>query len=135
MFYMEYAIPLDTASDTPIFQQIVSGFERKILAGELEDGQFLPSVRELAIHHSVNPNTVSKAYQILQSQGLVEPVRGLGLRVTVPSHSDMKNRKMELLESAILELLGTASSLQIPPETLLSLLQARMKTRSRRSGT
>ncbi|MES2964016.1 MAG: GntR family transcriptional regulator, partial [Bdellovibrionota bacterium] len=65
---------IDPTSQTPIFQQIVDELEKRILTGELSAGDFLPSVREFAVANSVNPNTIAKAYQQLQSLGLVESV-------------------------------------------------------------
>lgn len=71
-------IQLNLKSGVPICDQIVYGFVRLKAVGVLKSGDQLPSVRQLAIELSVNPNTVQKAYQILESSGVVYTVKGRG---------------------------------------------------------
>ena len=52
-----------------------------ILSGDIAEGESLPSVRQVATEYKVNPITVSKSYQILVDEGLVEKRRGLGMFV------------------------------------------------------
>lgn len=125
---MKDQFPLDESSDVPIYQQVVNGFEKAILTGEIKPGEFLPSVRELSMKHRVNPNTVSKAYQLIQSLGLVESIRGLGLRVRPVEHQFSDKRKKEILMVSIDALLATGISLQISKEMLLQEIKDRMKT-------
>ena len=63
-------------SGTPIYRQLVEQVRRLILSGQLAPGTALPSVRELALEHAVNPMTISKAYAILESEGLLVRNRG-----------------------------------------------------------
>jgi GntR family transcriptional regulator len=125
---MNSQLSLDESSDVPIYQQVVNRFEKAILTGEIKPGEYLPSVRELSMKHQVNPNTVSKAYQIIQSLGLVESIRGLGLRVMPVDHQFSDKRKKEILISSIDALFATGTSLQIPSDLLLQEIKARMKT-------
>jgi GntR family transcriptional regulator len=128
---MKSQLSFDESSDVPIYQQVVNRFEKAILIGEIKPGEFLPSVRELSIKHQVNPNTVSKAYQIIQGLGLVESIRGLGLRVIEVDHQFSDKRKKDILIASIDALFATGSSLQIPEELLLKEIKARMKTHYR----
>ncbi|MGY0559383.1 MULTISPECIES: GntR family transcriptional regulator [unclassified Luteimonas] len=67
---------------TPIYRQLKERVIALMLEGELEPGDALPSVRQVAADYQVNPITVSRAYQELVDEGLVEKRRGLGMFVT-----------------------------------------------------
>lgn len=69
---------LNLKSGVPICDQIVNGIIRLKHLGVLAGGDQLPSVRSLAMKFSVNPNTVQKAYSILESKGIVYSVKGKG---------------------------------------------------------
>lgn len=69
---------LDPRSPTPIYAQIADAIRVAIVAGELADGDGLPSVRALAAELRVNPATVVQAYRDLESGGLVEMRQGAG---------------------------------------------------------
>ena len=123
-------VEINPKSDEPIFQQIVSGIEKLILTGELKEGDFLMSVREFAVNHTVNPNTVAKAYQEIQRKGLAESVRGKGLKVVKVNQKDATKRTHEILGEKIDELIKIAESLNVSKEDLVSLLN---KTRRKRN--
>jgi DNA-binding transcriptional regulator YhcF (GntR family) len=61
-----------------IYQQIAEQIRDRILAGEWQEGERIPSVRELAVGVGVNPNTVNKSYQALLDREIIENQRGLG---------------------------------------------------------
>lgn len=69
---------LNYKSGVPICDQIVSGFIRMRALGALSSGEQLPSVRSLAVELGVNPNTIQKAYQILEMSGIIYSVKGKG---------------------------------------------------------
>ncbi len=75
------SLPWDQS--TPIYQQLRDRTVANILDGELNEGDLLPSVRQVAIDLQVNPITVSKAYQILVDEGLVAAERGIGMRIKI----------------------------------------------------
>ena len=66
----------------PVFLQIVSDIEEKILSQKIKPGEKLLSVREYGVHFGINPNTVQKAYTLLEEKGLTENKRGLGTFVS-----------------------------------------------------
>lgn len=125
---MQSQLSLDESSDVPIYQQIIDHFEKAILTGNLNAGDYLPSVREFSMKHQVNPNTVSKAYQLIQGLKLVESVRGLGLKVTPIDLRTSNKRKKEILISSIDALIETGMALQISKDSLLQAIKDRMKT-------
>lgn len=71
-------IGIDYQSRKPIYEQIVERVENLIAAGVLEAGSQMPSVRSLAVELSINPNTIQKAYGILEQRGAIYPVKGKG---------------------------------------------------------
>lgn len=71
-------ITIDYKSRVPIYDQIVNSVIRLKVVGVLKDGDKLPSVRQLALKLSVNPNTVQKAYAILETNGVIYSVSGKG---------------------------------------------------------
>lgn len=71
-------IILDYQDRRPIYEQIVEKFQLLILNGVLEPGSQMPSVRQLAMELSVNPNTIQRAYMELEQQGYIYPVKGKG---------------------------------------------------------
>ncbi len=65
----------------PIYLQLKDLIKDMILSGDIHEGDALPSVRQVAMDYKVNPITVSKSYQILVDEELVEKRRGLGMFV------------------------------------------------------
>jgi GntR family transcriptional regulator len=68
-------------SGLPIYRQLVDQVRRHVASGRIAVGDFLPSVRQVALELEVNHMTVSKAYSQLERDGIVELVRGQGMRV------------------------------------------------------
>ena len=88
-------IQIDWQSRTPIYDQLIRGVVRLKSLGVLQPGEKLPSVRSLAGQLGVNPNTVQKAYQMLETQGVIYSVSGKGSFI-----SDSMGASDELLQAA-----------------------------------
>src|SRR5580692_11532135 len=73
---------IDLASSVPIFRQIVDGICAAVAAGVYKPGELIPSVRQQAIALLVNPNTVQRAYEQLERDGLLVTRRGSGMEVS-----------------------------------------------------
>ena len=71
----------DGSDSLPIYLQLRNTVVRRIISGSLPEGDAVPSVRQVAAMEKVNPLTVSRAYQILVDEGLLEKRRGLGMFV------------------------------------------------------
>ena len=78
-----------------IYQQIADQMRDRILAGEWNEGERIPSVRELAVGVGVNPNTVTKSYQALLDREIIENQRGLGYFVA----ADAKRRILDEMKA------------------------------------
>ena len=73
-----HLIQLDYRDSRPIYTQIVDGYRSQISAGILQNGDRLPSVRELAQQLTINPNTIQRAYRELEAGGWIATVAGKG---------------------------------------------------------
>ena len=81
--------------NVPIYRQLRERVVAMILDGALNEGDALPSVRQVAADYQINPLTVSKAYQELVDEQLVEKRRGLGMFVTEGAHSALLKSEPE----------------------------------------
>ncbi|HJA20266.1 MAG TPA: GntR family transcriptional regulator [Candidatus Mediterraneibacter ornithocaccae] len=71
-------ITIDYQSKLPLYEQIAERFQAMILRDALPSGSQMPSVRSLAMDLSINPNTIQKAFSLLEQRGYIYPVRGRG---------------------------------------------------------
>ena len=69
---------LDYRDARPIYTQICDSIKAQIRTGILQEGDRLPSVRELAVELTINPNTIQRSYAILESEGWIASVPGKG---------------------------------------------------------
>jgi GntR family transcriptional regulator len=89
------------SSGVPIYRQLVDQVHALVAGGKLRPGDLLPSVRQVALVAAVNPMTVSKAYSRLETDGVVERVRGQGMRVLEASaNGTLRQRRQEFRELA-----------------------------------
>ena len=82
-------------SEKPIYLQLYQQVVARILDGYITEGEALPSVRKVAAEYQVNPITISKAYQMLQDEQIVEKQRGKGLFVKPGAQELMLDRERE----------------------------------------
>lgn len=101
---------------TPIYRQIAEQVRRLIASGQLCSGDDLPSVRTVALHHAINPMTVSKAYSLLEVEGLLERRRGLGMVVADLKEKTAPKNKSELLRPSLIAAVQIARQLEISDE-------------------
>ena len=90
-------ISIDYQSKLPLYEQVARRFQTLILKGVLEPDAQMPSVRTLAVELSINPNTIQKAYAMLEQQGYIYPVKGRG-NFVADSTALVKQKKESLLE-------------------------------------
>jgi GntR family transcriptional regulator len=92
---------IDADNGVAIYEQIVRQVKFAVANGVLVPGQLLPSVRMLAVKLAINPNTVAKAFQQLQADGVVVPLRGRGLAVREEAVGSCRVARREILEDRI----------------------------------
>jgi len=71
-------IPIDLMDARPIYEQVTERFKMLILRGIIKADEKIPSVRNLAVDLSINPNTIQRAYAELEKQGYIYTVKGKG---------------------------------------------------------
>lgn len=116
---------INPGSPEPIYRQLVEQLRRRVASGQLVAGQEIPSVRELAQALAVNPMTVSKAFGLMEAEGLVERRRGLPMVVAAQHQKAMKTRgRVDLLRPALEKAAAEARQLELPPDQVLALFKA-----------
>ena len=100
-------VHLDYRDGRPIYMQIMDGLRQQIGSGVLQQGDRLPSVRELAVALSINPNTIQRAYRQLEMEGWIATVPGKGCFVCSIPTGDPKQelRLLQQFEEAAKKLL------------------------------
>jgi GntR family transcriptional regulator len=112
----------------PIYQQISAQLRRLVLSGQLAAGEELPSVRDVAGHHAINPMTVSRAYSQLEAEGLLVRRRGKGMAVAESRRRPLSDeRRLNELDAALQELARQARELDLPAERVLERLRAMLE--------
>ena len=117
---------IQPSAPEPIYRQIVEQVRRHVASGQWRAGEVLPSVRALAQEHAINPMTVSKAYSLLETEGLLERRRGRGMVVAArraPGGAAGAARREALLEPALQAAALQARQLGFDDAEALSLFQ------------
>jgi len=114
---------LNPQSGTPIYRQLIEQVTRLVAGGQLALGMELPSVRELAERHTVNPMTISKAYATLEAAGVLERQRGKPMRVASRRRNQAPlAQRLARLEPAVAELVLAARQLELGKKDLMALV-------------
>ena len=103
---VNYMYNIDLQSRTPIYEQLYKKVVELVLKGELKPNDKLPSVRELAKELGVNPNTVSKAFQLLERDKVIYSLAGRGSFVSNVSTDSVKETALEDFDRAVAEALN-----------------------------
>jgi GntR family transcriptional regulator len=114
-------IIIDYKDRRPIYEQVVERFQELILKGVLEPDSQLPSVRNLAIDLSINPNTIQKAYSELERRGYIYSVKGRGSFIAA-NEKLIECKKEELLEE-IFSLMKRGKELGIKKDQFIKKIE------------
>lgn len=116
---------LNPQSGIPIYRQLIDQVRRMIAGGQLKAGDDLPSVRELAIEHAVNPMTISKAYSMLETEGLLVRQRGKPMQVAAENPlTKTKESRLAHLRPQLESLALAAKQLEISNDVLVKELKS-----------
>ena len=120
----DFSFSIQTGSAEPIYRQLVEQVRRRVASGQIKAGDEIPSVRELAQQLAVHPMTISKAYSLLEAEGLLERRRGLAMRVA-PQHQRAQPAasRIDLLRPTLVRAAAEARQLQLPKRTALKLFE------------
>lgn len=109
-----------TGSSDPIYRQLIEQVRRLIAAAVLKPGDILPSVRDVALTLAVNPMTVSKAYNMMEIEGLLSRARGVGMLV---AENKSPHQRENLLRPILERAASEARQLELDADTVLLLFK------------
>ena len=123
-------IRIDAKSGVPFYRQIIEQVKFGIARGDLVPGDQLPTVRQLAVELSINPNTVIRAYRELEIEKFLETQQGSGTYVGhKPPNIDELERK-RMLDQILTDLMARASSYGFSLDEVLEALRQRKEEKS-----
>lgn len=111
-------LQIDKTSSKPLFEQVVLGIKEDVLQGILMPGDKLLSVREMAAQLLINPNTISKAYKILEEEEVTVTVRGKGTFIKTPDTEVRNEKQISKIKKSFIELIVEATYLNVTQEEL-----------------
>lgn len=120
---MEFRI--DLKSGVPFYRQIIEQVKFAMARGDLQAGAQLPTVRQLAVDLSINPNTVIRAYREMEIEGLLETHQGSGTFIGNRKPEIDEIERLRMLDQIITEMLARASSYGLTLDEVLKGLQMR----------
>ena len=106
----------------PIYLQVKMMIKRDIVTGELQLGAKMPSVRDMALQFTINPNTVSRVYRELEQEGICYTKRGMGTFVTEEKEKVEKLRK-EMARELMSQFLNGMNQLGISREEAILMIK------------
>ena len=116
-------MPIDPSSHVPIFVQIVEHIRQSVAVGIYRSEEMLPSLRQLALDLSVNPNTVQRAYEQLEREGLVVPRRGVGVFVTKEGDASARRAAEASVREAFVRGVRAGLAAGLAAETIRSVFE------------
>lgn len=115
------------SSGLPIYRQIIDQVHALIAGGNLRPGDLLPSVRQVAQAAAINPMTVSKAYSRLEVDGVVERVRGQGMRVITNDAAGTLRERREQFRQMVLPAIHRAQQLGLSAADIHKVIEPLLK--------
>ena len=122
---------LNPQSGTPIYRQLMDQVRWMVASNQLKPGDELPSVRDLALEHAVNAMTISKAYSLLEAEGVLARQRGKPMTVAAElGRRESKTARLQRLGELITPLATAADQLQLGTEDVLAAVRAALEKRN-----
>ena len=118
---------IDPNSNVPIYEQIVDSISSAIAAGIYLPGEKLPSLRKMALGLVVNPNTVQRAYETIERDGLIYSRQGLGFIVTDQGVGLARDRSRLAVRSALARAVAAARAAGLDEKAIRELFEKSVK--------
>ena len=112
------------SSGVPIYRQLIDQVYALIAGGKLQPGDLLPSVRQVAQAAAINPMTVSKAYSRLEVAGVVERIRGQGMKVVANEATGTLRERREQFRQLVQPAIYRAQQLGLSPSEIQKVLDS-----------
>ncbi len=116
-------ILLSNSSPQPIYEQILRQVRTQILAGDLKEGEALPSIRKLAQTLQISVITTKRAYDELEREGLIDTVGGKGTFVASPNAEFLREKRVRAVEEHLSKAIAEAHGSAIPPKELRRMFE------------
>ena len=114
--------------NTPIYQQLRDRIVTLIIEGQLQEGEAVPSVRQVSSDYRINHLTVAKAYQELMAEGLLEKRRGIGIFVLAGARKKLLEQEQnKFMKSEFPDLLKRIRRLGISRQQITEMIENEMK--------
>ncbi|AEB76448.1 GntR family transcriptional regulator [Clostridium botulinum] len=116
-------ILISNSSSQPIYEQIVEQIKALILKNELNEGEVLPSIRNLAKELGISVITTKRAYEELEREGFTETVRGKGTFVAPQNKELMRETKLKIIEEKLSEAVNESKILGLTWDEIVEMLK------------
>lgn len=116
---------LDLHSGVPVYRQIIDQVMGGIAAGALSGGDQLPTVRQVAVDLSINPNTVVRAYREMEIRGVLETQQGMGTFISQKKVKRDEVERQRLLNQLVVEFVSRAGAAGFTVQDLMDQLNDR----------
>jgi GntR family transcriptional regulator len=116
---------IDSKSGVPLYRQIIEQVKFAIARGDLGPGDRLPTVRQLAVDLSINPNTVIRAYRELEIEGMLDTQQGSGTFISDHQPDIDRLERQRMLDQIITDMLARASAYGLTLDCVLEGLRQR----------
>ncbi|MGD8340521.1 MAG: GntR family transcriptional regulator [Gammaproteobacteria bacterium] len=113
-------------SGEPLYRQLFEQIRRMVASGQLAPGDPLPSIREVALKHAINPMTVSKVYSMLEAEGVLERNRGKPMTVAMQSRRQATpTARLKQLEPHLEHLILAGRQLELDADDVVHALRTK----------
>jgi GntR family transcriptional regulator len=116
-------LQIDFQNGLPIYEQVVRQVKFAIAGEDFKEGELVPSVREIARELAINPNTVARAFRQLQTDGVLQSVRGTGLAVAPGAAERCRKDRVELIRARFTQVLSEAVQSRLDPDELRTIVE------------
>lgn len=125
---------IDPDNGLAIYDQIMRQVKFAVASGALQPGQRVPSLQELSVTLALNPNTVARAYRELQSEGILEMVRGIGLEISPKAVKRCLQDRDALIRERLRSVLIEARQSQLDDAELQEMFDAELTASKPKPG-
>jgi GntR family transcriptional regulator len=115
-------IIISNASSEPIYEQIGQQIKAQIIAGDLQEGEGLPSIRKLAKELHISVITTKRTYEELEKEGFIDVVAGKGTFVAVQNKELLREKKMKTIEDMLADTVAEAHKMGVTYQELNEML-------------
>jgi len=118
---------IDLSSPEPLYLQIAEMIRTERLTGRWRSGDRVPTVRDMALALRINPNTVAKAYKLLQEEGVLASRPGGGNYIVPLTQDTLRGERLRRLDAELENLLKKTDALGIPRKDVLLRLSGKIQ--------